>query len=133
MPAGGLARCARRCVGATAGNIADCVAIARIAASSRRWHSSAIMVARTQITLEPEYHRKARARAAELGISLAEYLRGLVARDLEGPRRNAKPQLVFDLGDSGESDVSRNKDRYLGEALSVGRTTRRTRARKRKP
>jgi hypothetical protein len=90
------------------------------------------MVARTQITLEPEYHRKARARAAELGISLAEYLRGLVARDLEGPLRTAKPELVFDLGTSARSDVAKHKDDYLGEAISAGRTAARRGTRRRK-
>jgi hypothetical protein len=84
------------------------------------------MVARTQITLEPEYHRKARARASELGISLAEYLRGLVARDLEGPRRTANPELVFDLGTSARSDVGKHKDDYLGEAFSAELTARRS-------
>lgn len=82
------------------------------------------MVARTQITLAPEYHRKARARAAELGVSLAEYLRGLVARDLAGPRRSATPELVFDLGTSKKSDVAKHKDDYLGEAVLAGHSAR---------
>ena len=103
-----------------------------IAASPDGWHVSAIMVARTQITLEPEYHRKARTRAAELGISLAEYLRGLVARDLEGPRRIANPELVFDLGTSTRSDIAKHKDDYLGEAAGAGRNARRTSTRGRK-
>jgi hypothetical protein len=90
------------------------------------------MVARTQITLEPEYHRKARARAAELGISLAEYLRGLVARDLAGPRRIANPELVFDLGTSTRSDVAKHKDDYLAEAVSAGRSARDKGAHRRK-
>lgn len=103
-----------------------------IAGALLSWHGSAIMVARTQITLAPEYHRKARARAAELGISLAEYLRGLVARDLEEPRRAANPELVFDLGSSAQSDVAQHKDDYLAEAVSAGRSARTTRARRRK-
>ena len=107
----------------------------RVACPLLSWHGSTIMVARTQITLEPEYHRKARARAAELGISLAEYLRGLVARDLEGPRRTANPELVFDLGSSTQADVAKHKDDYLAEAVSAGRSARgtstKTRRRKR--
>jgi hypothetical protein len=90
------------------------------------------MVARTQITLEPEYHRRARARAAELGVSLAEYLRGLVRRDLEGPRRSASPEIVFDLGTSGGSDVAKHKDDYLGEAVGAQAGRRRANARRRK-
>ncbi len=38
------------------------------------------MMARTQITLEPETHNVTRQRAGELGVSLAEYLRTLVDR-----------------------------------------------------
>src|SRR5437016_6136404 len=43
-----------------------------------------IMMSRTHITLDAEIQRKARQRASDLGISLAEYLRRLVARDLGG-------------------------------------------------
>jgi hypothetical protein len=75
------------------------------------------MVARTQISLNPELHRRAKARAAELGVSLAEYLRRLVAEDLEGPRHSADPSAIFNLGDSGGSDVARLKDEYVGEAV----------------
>ena len=85
------------------------------------------MMARTQITLDPENHRRARRRAAELGISLAEYLRQLVARDLSPRMPATNPSRIFDLGDSGGSDVARHKDTYLGEA--VGAARRKTRAR----
>ncbi len=47
------------------------------------------MMARTQITLEPQIHRRARQRANELGVSLAEYMRQLVARDLSGVQAKA--------------------------------------------
>jgi len=83
------------------------------------------MMARTQITLEPEQHRRARRRAAELGVSLAEYLRGLVARDL-GPAHGPRdPSSVFALGDSGGADIARDKDRMLGEAAEARRFPRR--------
>jgi plasmid stability protein len=76
------------------------------------------MAQRTQISLPPEDHRRARARAAELGISLAEYIRRLVARDLHGEREPAPVSALFDLGSSGRgADVSRHKDAYVGEAL----------------
>jgi len=42
------------------------------------------MTSRNQITLDPELQRRARKRASDLGISLAEYFRRLVARDLGG-------------------------------------------------
>lgn len=84
------------------------------------------MVARTQITLSPEVHRRARARAAELGISLAEYFRRLADRDLE-PERAADVSTVFDLGDSKGSDVARDKDAYVAEAVAAEAGRRRRR------
>jgi hypothetical protein len=75
------------------------------------------MMSRTQITLEPEIQRKARQRARGMGISLAEYVRRLVARDLGGQQPAANPAAIFDLGSSGGSDVARNKDAMLAEAF----------------
>jgi hypothetical protein len=79
------------------------------------------MMTRVQVALSPEDHRRARARAAELGISLAEYVRRLVARDLGETVRAQSPQQLFDLGDSGGSDMARDKDRYVGEAITAAR------------
>jgi hypothetical protein len=74
------------------------------------------MQIRSQIALSSEDHRRAKKRAAELGVSLAEYIRQLVARDLHAPDAAADPSLLFDLGSSGGSDVALSKDVYLGEA-----------------
>jgi hypothetical protein len=79
------------------------------------------MMARIQVTLPPEDQRRARARAAELGISFAEYVRRLVARDLGETQAPGDPGALFDLGDSGGSDVAREKDRYVGEAVEAAR------------
>jgi hypothetical protein len=68
------------------------------------------MMSRTQITLDAETQRRARQRASDMGVSLAEYIRRLVARDLEGPRSAANPAVLFDLGSSGDSDIARHKD-----------------------
>jgi hypothetical protein len=73
---------------------------------------------RTQITLYPEEHRRARHRAAELGISLAEYLRRLVKRDLEPSPAKGDISAIFDIGDSGGSDVATHKDAYVGDAVA---------------
>lgn len=73
---------------------------------------------RTQITLDRQLRNRARRKAAEMGISLAEYVRRLLARDLDRPAPRADPSVVFDLGDSGGSDVARDKDRMLGEAAA---------------
>ena len=93
-------------------------------------YDGAIMMARTQITLEPEAQRQARQRASDLGISLAEYVRQLVARDLGSRPAKANPKLVFDLGRSGGSDIARNKDAMVAAAFGAARrvTAKPTRA-----
>jgi hypothetical protein len=75
------------------------------------------MMTRTQITLGAETHRRARQRASDLGVSLAGYLRRLVERDLGSRRITAGPSCVFDLGSSGGSDIARDKDSMIAEAL----------------
>ncbi|MGH9656210.1 MAG: hypothetical protein ACRD6B_22430 [Bryobacteraceae bacterium] len=80
-------------------------------------YDGAIMMSRTQITLQTEAHRRARQRASDLGLSLAEYVRQLVARDLSRPERTADPACVFDLGDSGGSDIVRHKHSMIAEAF----------------
>jgi hypothetical protein len=79
------------------------------------------MMARTQISLDVETQRRARRRASELGISFAEYVRRLVARDLTEPPRQVDPSLVFDLGDSGGGNIARDKDAMVGEAVAASR------------
>ena len=88
------------------------------------WHDVAIMMQHTQITLDPAEHRRARRRAAELGISLAEYVRRLVRQDLEGPTVHGDPTSLFALGDSGGSDVATAKDVYVAEAIASVRRPR---------
>lgn len=83
------------------------------------------MTSRTQITLPPENHRLARRRAADLGISLAEYIRRLVDRDLQaGAPKKADISAIFDLGDSGGSDVADHKHEYLGDAVDAAHPRR---------
>jgi hypothetical protein len=76
------------------------------------------MMSRTQITLPSETQRRARQKASDLGVSLAEYIRRLVAADLAGVRRTAAPEKVFDLGSSGGSDIARNKKKMIAEAIA---------------
>ena len=64
------------------------------------------MMTRTQLSFEPEMLRDARRRAAVLGISLAEYVRRLVAADLEGDERVVDPSTIFNLGRSRTSDIA---------------------------
>ncbi|HEY7940620.1 MAG TPA: hypothetical protein VID25_01640 [Candidatus Limnocylindrales bacterium] len=82
------------------------------------------MMHRTQITLDPAEHRRARRRAADMGISMAEYVRRLVQQDLAGPAVVSDPSALFALGDSGGSDVAVAKDAYVAEAIDADRRGR---------
>ena len=82
-------------------------------------YDGCIMMARAQISLDPETYRRARRRAGDMGLSLAEYVRRLVARDLGRQQAAANPAAVFDLGASGGSDIARNKDAMLAEAFAA--------------
>ena len=63
--------------------------------------------------------RRARRRASDLGISLAEYIRRAVARDLSDRPRTADPSILFDLGSSGGSNIAKNKDEMLADAFAA--------------
>jgi hypothetical protein len=77
------------------------------------------MMARTQVLLDSELHRRARAKAAALGVSLAEYLRRLVAADLGEVRPRGRVEAIFDLGHSGGSDIAAHKHEYVGQAVET--------------
>ena len=71
-----------------------------------------------QITLDPETQRRAQAKAAELGISFAEYVRRLVANDLGEPKEEFDISSIFGLIDEGPpTNIARDKDKMLGEAV----------------
>jgi hypothetical protein len=91
------------------------------------------MNARTQITMDPDLQRRAHAKAAELGISFAEYVRRLVANDLGEPKPKVDISAIFDLIDEGPpTDIARDKDKMVGEAVwgeylrKTGQTPRRS-------
>lgn len=75
------------------------------------------MMVRTQISLDTEQRRAAKRKAAELGLSLAEYIRRRVERDLPhtGARRGDMSRLSG-KGNSGGSDVAKFKHQYIAEA-----------------
>ena len=76
------------------------------------------MNARTQITMDPALQRRAQAKAAELGISFAEYIRRLVAGDLGGAMHKPDISSLFNLIDEGPAtNIARDKDKMLGEAV----------------
>jgi hypothetical protein len=76
------------------------------------------MNARTQITLDPELQRRAHAKAAELGISFAEYVRRVLANDLGEPKPKADISVLFDLVDEGPpTNIARDKHKMIDEAV----------------
>lgn len=87
------------------------------------------MTMRTQIYLPTDEHRRARVRAAEQGLSLTEYIRRLVRRDLDSAETGSKGSIedIFALGDSGGSDIARFKDDYVADAIDAHRLERRAR------
>jgi hypothetical protein len=98
------------------------------------------MNARTQITLDPQTQRRGQAKAAELGISFAEYVRRLLAQDLDQAKPKADISVVFDLGASDEpTDIARDKDKMVGDAVweeylgDMGRKPRRPSGSKKPP
>ena len=82
------------------------------------------MMVRTQISLDAELHSRVRGRAARLGVSLAEYIRRLVDRDLAEAPRKVDRSVIFDLGASGGSDIALNKSRMIGEAFGAAKKSR---------
>ena len=74
------------------------------------------------VYLEPAQLRALKARAHQLGISVAELVRQLVGQHLraggnpERPKTEVYRRLVG-LGTSGRKDVSERHDAYLGAAL----------------
>jgi hypothetical protein len=83
-------------------------------------------MSRTQITLDPDLQRRARQRAAKLGVSFAEYVRRVVERDLGGTSRSTQGvAAVFDLGSSGGADVARDKDTMVARAFARRASRRR--------
>ena len=75
------------------------------------------MNARTQITLGTALHRRAHARASELGLSFAEYVRRVLSRDLGGTKPATDVSVLFDLVDEGPAtDIARYKDKMIADA-----------------
>jgi hypothetical protein len=73
---------------------------------------------RTVISIDQELYERARERAETQGVSFAEFVRILLIANLREDRPRVDPSIVFDLGSSGEeTDIARDKDRLLGEAV----------------
>jgi hypothetical protein len=78
---------------------------------------------RTQIALDPKQHARAKQKAAQMGITMAEYIRRLVARDLEGVAPQADPESIIGIGSSGGSDIAHeSKAAIVADAIASSKT-----------
>lgn len=68
------------------------------------------------IVLPDHHHADARRKAAAEGISLSEYIRRLVARDLQGTPAD-DPSTIFGVFDSGGSRIADGKQSMISEAI----------------
>ena len=79
---------------------------------------------RIQIVLDTGQHAKVRRKAADLGISMAEYIRRLIDRDLAPPKAQADISAIFGLGSSGGSDIAAEGKSGISEAIETDWTRR---------
>ena len=76
-------------------------------------------VIRTQIALTTEQHALVERKTADLGISMAEYIRRLVERDIQQTGTGTDISAIFGVGDSGGSDIAIQRKRLAAEAISA--------------
>ena len=81
-----------------------------------------VMRTRTILSLERSQLRALKAKARDKGVSVAEFMRGLVSESLESDRpRPPRPSAAFErivgLGKSGRTDIADRHDARLAEAL----------------
>ncbi len=69
------------------------------------------------IVIPDHHHAAAKRRAALDGISLSEYIRRLVARDLEPQAPAGDPSAIFGLFDSGGSRIADGKQAMISRAV----------------
>jgi antitoxin component of RelBE/YafQ-DinJ toxin-antitoxin module len=72
------------------------------------------MNSRVRITIDPELQRRAQAKAADLGLSFAGYVRQLLERDSGRPDIS----IMFDIVDEGPTThIARDKDKKVSAAV----------------
>lgn len=69
------------------------------------------------IVLPDHHHADAKRRAASEGVSLSEYIRRLVARDLDEPPAD-DPSAIFGVFDSGGSRIADGKQAAISAAIN---------------
>ena len=79
---------------------------------------------RTQIALDREQHARVKQKAAALGITMAEYIRRLVDRDLGPTDTLADPGAIIGIGRSGGGDIAREGKDAIAAAIAEYASTR---------
>ena len=75
---------------------------------------------RTQIALPPEQHAEVKLKAAGLGISMAEYIRRLIDRDLNRPHpRGGIPSIIGICSSDGSDIAAEGKNKAVGRAVDA--------------
>ena len=75
---------------------------------------------RTQIALPPEQHAEVKLKAADLGISMAEYIRRLIDQDLNRPRpRGGVATITGIFSAEGSSIRAEGKNMAVVEAVDA--------------
>ena len=79
-------------------------------------HPVTAMARYVQVTLDPEQRRRARRRAAEQGLTLVDYIAGLIDADLDAwtPKPGA-PAIVPIVADPPTD----HEGTYIGEAVAA--------------
>ena len=78
---------------------------------------------RTQIALHPEQHARVKQKAAALGITMAEYIRRLVDRDLGPTDTLADPSTIIGIGRSAGSDIASEGKDAIASAIAEHAST----------
>lgn len=69
-----------------------------------------------QVALDPEQRRQARRRAAEQGLTLSDYIAGLVAADLEAWTPEPDAPAIIPISTDTPPD---HEGTYIGEAVAA--------------
>lgn len=77
------------------------------------------MMVRTQISLNPDELERAKARAAERGLSLAELIRQALRKELDPPREAAGISRIVGMIEGPLLDEGKSIDEYVADAIEA--------------
>lgn len=71
------------------------------------------------MALGAEQHALVKGKATDLGVSMSEYTRRLVGRDLNKTGPGSDISIIFGIGDSGGSDIAVDRKRATAESIAA--------------